>query len=186
MKTVLAIAAVAGTAAVSSAATGGFSFLAPTQVVEGQTFSVSVVATGDQANAIAGFNVAIAAANAASVGAPVGNPALFVFSTFDGVGDFEASGAANLFGKQAFASGAEIFSFQVTAGAAGTSIELSSQAGTVDAVASLAFGVDVGAFFLDTPYDTVNFGTASISVIPTPGVAGLLGLGGLVAARRRR
>ncbi len=186
MKTVLAIAAVAGTAAVSSAATGGFSFLAPTQVVEGQTFSVSVIATGDQQNAIVAFNIAVGAAGAAAVGAPTGNANLFTFDLFSGTGDFEASGGTNVFAKLALASGAEIFTFDVTAGAAGSTIDLSTAAGTVDALAPLAFGVDAGFFLLDTPYDTVNFGAARISVIPTPGVAGLLGLGGLVAARRRR
>jgi hypothetical protein len=189
MKTVVAIAAVAGAAAVSSADVGGFSFVAPTQVVEGSTFQVDLVATGDEPNAIVAFNVQIDAAGAAGVSAPTAadfNAALFAFNTFAGAGDFDASGGTNVFAKASLDSGAILFSFDVTAGAAGSTIDLSSAAGTVDALSTLAYGLDVGFFLDDTPYGTVNFGSASVRVIPTPGVAGLLGLSGLAVARRRR
>jgi hypothetical protein len=131
------------------------------------------------------------AVGAAGVSAPTAadfNAALFASNTFAGAGDFDASGGTNVFAQQSLPSGSVLFSFDVTAGAAGSSIELSSAAGTVDALSTLAHGVidSSGFFFIDTPYGTVNFGSASVRVIPTPGVAGLLGLSGLAVARRRR
>jgi hypothetical protein len=184
MKNVVAIAAVAGVAAAAAAQTSGsISFVAPTSVSAGETFSVLVVATGDQANAIVGFNLAISAAGADAVAVGTPNPELFAFSTFSGVGDFEASGGSNVFAKAALSSGAALFSFDVTAGS--SNIDLTAQAGTVDAVSALEWGDDVGFFLLNTPYDNVVFNGATV-VVPAPGAMAVLGLGGLAAARRRR
>ncbi len=185
MKNAIAIAAVAGIAAAAAAQTSGsISFNAPAQVNAGETFTVEVIASGDQAG-ILSFNLAISAANAASVGSPTGNAALFTFGTFAGVGDFEASGGANAFAKQQLANGSVLFSFQVTAGS--SNIDLSAAAGTIDGggAGTLTYGVDAGFFFLPTDFDNISFNGATV-VVPAPGAAALLGLGGLAAARRRR
>jgi hypothetical protein len=184
VKNAIAISAIAGFAAAAAAQTSGsISFIAPTQVAAGETFDVLVVATGDQVNAIVGFNLAISAANAASVAVGAPNPELFAFSTFDGVGDFEASGGTNVFAKAALASGSALFAFSVTAG--NSNIDLSAQAGTVDALGPLEWGDDVGFFLLNTTYDNVTFNGATV-IVPAPGAMAVLGLGGLAAARRRR
>jgi hypothetical protein len=184
VKNAIAITAIAGFAAAAAAqSAGGISFNAPTSVAAGETFSVDVVATGDQAEAIVGFNLAISASDAASVGAPTGNASLFAFSTFSGVGDFEASGGTNVFAKASLPSGSVLFSFDVTAGS--SNVVLSAQAGTVDALNALEWGEDVGFFLLNNAYDSVSFEDFTV-IVPAPGAMAVLGLGGLAAARRRR
>lgn len=202
MKNAIAIAAVAGIAAAAAAQTSGsISFNAPAQVSAGQTFTVEVIASGDVAqNTIVSFNLAIFADGAADVIDPIpssnsgpgtGNPGLFVFSVFDktafpaGLGDFEASGGSNVFAFQAFNSGVTLFSFQVTAGS--SNIDLSAVDGTIDGGGggTLTWGQREQFFLLPIDYDVVTFNPFTV-VVPAPGAAALLGLGGLAVARRRR
>jgi hypothetical protein len=179
--------ALAGIAAGAYAqTTGNISFNAPSQAVAGETFTVEVIASGDQAG-ILSFNLAISITGpAAVVGMPSGNPTLFTFATFDGVGAFEVSGGANAFAKQQLPNGSVLFSFQMTL-LAPRPVTLSASAGTIDGggAGTLTYGTDTGVFLLPTDFDEVMFNDYCIC-IPTPGAAAPLALAGLVAARRRR
>jgi hypothetical protein len=178
--------ALAGIAAGAHAQTvGTISFNAPAQLNFGEVFTVEVIASGDQ-NGILSFNLAITMTNLSLVGTPIGNSSLFTFNTFDGVGDFEASGGANAFGKQQLPNGSVLFSFQaiLDPGANGAAIDASP--GTIDGGGggTLTYGTDVGFFLLPTDFDIVRFQSPFFP--PAPGSLAPVALGGLYAARRRR
>ncbi len=185
MKTALHAIALAGIAAGAHAqSVGTISFNAPAQVNFGEVFTVEVIASGDQ-DGILSFNLAITLSNLSLVGTPRGNQSLFTFNTFDGVGDFEASGGANLFAFQQLPNGSVLFSFQaiLDPGANGAAIDASP--GTIDGggAGTLTYGT-VGLFLVPTDFDIVRF--QNISFPPAPGSLAPLALAGLVAARRRR
>ncbi|MEO1511734.1 MAG: hypothetical protein AAFU70_06660, partial [Planctomycetota bacterium] len=73
----------------------------------------------------------------------------------------------------------DLFSIQVTAGGEGL-IDLTP---AVSALSITTGANDAG--FVVTDFDVI-FESARVEVVPTPGAAAVLGLGGLVAARRRR
>ncbi|MEM7622764.1 MAG: hypothetical protein AAF235_06125 [Planctomycetota bacterium] len=54
---------------------------------------------------------------------------------------------------------------------------------------TIVLGTNSNDFFnanISVGADSIQFNTASIEIVPTPGTAAIIGLGGLVAARRRR
>ncbi len=187
----LALAGIAGSAYAQT--TGGVSFVAPTQVQAGETFTVDVIGTGTfspgRPGNIAMFNLAITAANNAGIANITGNPDLFIFSDYSGqpgMGDFEVSGGANVFAFQTLSSGSVLFSFDVTAGARGQTIFLDAAPGTIDPTAPLYWIRSGGFFYLPSANDVVIFTPATVEVIPTPAAAPALALAGLFVARRRR
>lgn len=72
----------------------------------------------------------------------------------------------------------EVFRFTFLAGTAGRTIDIDSPITNVNLYAN-------AAGMLTTPYEITTDG-AQIQIIPAPGAAALLGLGGLVSCRRRR
>ncbi len=188
MKTALHALAVCGLAAAAQAQTAGsISFNAPTQIQVGDTFTVEVIATGDQPLAIVSFNLEIGTTSRAEiVSGPVGNASLFQFSTFDLSDDgFQASGGSNVFANQALPSGVVLFTFEARLlepiPLPFLDLGLFARAGSIDALAPLSYGEPAPFFLLPQAYDTVTYNN-----IPTPTACAPLALAGLVAARRRR
>ncbi|MEL6329480.1 MAG: hypothetical protein AAFR38_07440 [Planctomycetota bacterium] len=189
MKNSIAMAAVAGLA---SAAAGqvNISVIAPAQVNEGETFTVFIAADASVQNVgTTGFATSISGNGAANAGSvtdelsapspPGGFTVVSASASELVVENFVAFFGS--FGREGIgASGQEnLYSFTVTAGAAGL-----INIGTGLSNQSLATGAN-DAGFIATNFD-VSFGSAVVEVVPTPGAAAVLGLGGLVAARRRR
>jgi hypothetical protein len=188
MKTALHALALCGIAAAAHAqSTGTISFNAPTQVLVGDTFTVEVVASGDQPLAIVGFNLEIGTTSRAEiVSGPVGNASIFQFNTFDvGSDGFQASGGSNVFGNQALPSGVVLFTFQARLlepiPLPFLDLGIFARAGSIDAIPALSYGEATPFFLLPQAYDTVIY-----SNIPAPTAAAPLALAGLFAARRRR
>ena len=67
---------------------------------------------------------------------------------------------------------------------AGTSLNIEDAAGTYDLTGLSVFNWTIGRF--GNPGAEYNYETLTITVIPAPAGVALLGLGGLVLARRRR
>lgn len=96
---------------------------------------------------------------------------------------FDISMQSNSFAGNNFSAGLVLFSFDVVADQAGPIVVTTSQ-GTISTF-NAATGLP-GAFTPSVAYDVVNFGSITVPVVPAPGAAAVLGLGGLAVARRRR
>jgi len=192
MNKTIAIASVAGfaglAAAQSSAAYTMTASASQVNLGETVTFSVMGMATSGQVgnnSGINGVNLSVdIAGGAADLASVVSNDETFgatnVIADAEG---FDISFSANSFAGNNFSSGLVLFSFDVTATQLGT-LEITTGQGQVSTF-NAATGLP-GAFTQSVPYDIVDFASASVNVVPTPGAAAVLGLGGLAAARRRR
>ncbi|MEL6329476.1 MAG: hypothetical protein AAFR38_07420 [Planctomycetota bacterium] len=190
MKNVAALA-VAGMA---SAAAGQvtISVSAPAQVNPGETFLVTVSAAAESSITVGttGFDLSISGdatyvdGSIADLLNAISPPGGFtvVEERDDGVvaenfvaffGSFGGNEGIGANGSQ------DLFSIQVTAGGEGL-IDLTP---AVSALSITTGANDAG--FVVTDFDVI-FESARVEVVPTPGAAAVLGLGGLVAARRRR
>ncbi len=188
MKHTIAIAALAGIATGAHAQTSGtVSFNAPDEVQPGERFLVEVIGSGNQSG-ILSFNLAVTVTGpAAVVGMPAGNPDLWVFNTFDGVGSFEAYGSDNPFALEQLANGSVLFTFELSVVGAGP-VRISASPATIvsGGAGTLTYPVDGFTGFVGWDFDRITFEDALIRSIPAPSALTPLSLAGLVAARRRR
>jgi len=194
MKSAIAIAAVAGIATVASAQNVGTVSLASSAgtVGFGDTFTISVsVSDNISGNSVFAFDIEVSGAGAGgdfSTGAPTADAGVFGFS-----GASTATGATGLGGSSDILGpdldpaldGVTVYTFQVTAGNTEGVIDFSSADGG-GPNAAMQWGVEGGIVILPADYDSIDFGGVSVTVTPAPSGMALLGLGGLVAARRRR
>ena len=192
MKSAIAIAAVAGLATVASAQNVGTVTLTSSaaSVLTGETFTIGVVLSDNiSGNSVFGFDVEVVGAGAAfSSSAPTADASIFGFN-----GAATASGATGLGGSSDILGpdlnpsldGVTVYTFQVTAGAEVGSIDFSAQDGA-GPNAAMQWGVEGGIVIVPADYDSIEFNGVSVNVTPAPSGMALLGLGGLVAARRRR
>lgn len=189
MKSAIAIAAVAGLATVASAQNVGTVTLTSSAatVASGATFTVGVVLSDNiSGNSVFSFDLSISGTGDYNAAAPVADAGVFGFaggsdgSTVTGLG-----GSTDILGPTLDSSldGVQVMSFQVTAGAAGV-ITFDAAAGAVNS--AMTYGIEGGIVILPGEYDEIIFEGVSITVTPAPSGMALLGLGGLVAARRRR
>lgn len=201
MKNVFAIAAVAALAGAATAQDFTITAMAPASVNPGETYTVDfwgAVDGGfvDGTSAIAGFGVdamgsgsvaGVTAANIAGWAAGFG-----VAGTVNGANVEGISGGqlANLFGILNpgidLSNPILLFSIDVTAGASGS---VTYVAGNPNVNGGLSFYPDNedGASIV-APNDsgtTLTMVSATTSIVPAPASIALLGLGGLVARRRR-
>ncbi|MEM7754587.1 MAG: hypothetical protein AAF297_03010 [Planctomycetota bacterium] len=189
---IAAIAIVAGIAGVASAQTAAAYTVSasPSPVTPNGIISVQVMggATAGQIgnnSGINGVNLSVEIAGGDYVdGSFAGNGEVFGGVNFaaDGEG-FDTSFSSNSFAGVNFSDGLVLFSFDVMAGASGT-VDITTSEGTISLFAA-ATGLP-GAFQTSVGYDSIDFGSASVAIVPAPGAAALLGLGGLAVARRRR
>lgn len=194
MKNSIVIAAVAGFAAVASAqSVATYSMSAsvdpnPANLGDTVTFSVMGMATAGQIgnnSGINGVNLSVEISGGSYVdGSAASNPETFGQTNVVNDGDgFDISFSSNSFAGNNFSDGIVLFSFDVAADQVGF-IDVTTSQGAVS-VFNAATGLP-GAFQPSVAYDVVNFATDRVQVVPTPGAAAVLGLGGLAAARRRR
>ncbi|MEM9560100.1 MAG: hypothetical protein AAF995_07305 [Planctomycetota bacterium] len=199
MKTAFAAAVLAGVAGIASAQSLDV-VASPNSILPGGSYDVQVfansdgsIAAGANGIAFAGFGLTVSVDNG-SIGLAGGdtsaiNTALLFGATVDdnGDGSFTLVGGqtANLFGLLNPGINQEdpilLFSFTVSGAAEGTSTVSVGQADGRDF--AIAWYPDSQAGASET---FITSGSATVDVVPTPAAAGLLGLGGLVAARRRR
>ena len=203
MKNAIALAAVAGIASAAAAQTATLNIVASQSVVNSQVtnmITLSVYGSADFGTHIAGGGVQLSAAGGAGVvgamGVGVEAWGAIGFADQGDAGDGNYTGV--VFGQLIFPplfppapesdfSNGEVllatFTVEILAGSAGQ-IDWSSAA-----VAS-AGGVVLNIFDAGdnsaTDVTAANFGGASVTVVPAPSAMALLGLGGLVAGRRRR
>lgn len=179
MKNAIAIAAVAG---IATAATAQSFSLVPSaaSINEGDSYTVDLVMSAPAGfSAIAGFEIVITVDNGtisnASLAAFLNTAPNVVVAgntvTFGGGQLPAAFGGGN--------AGTTLASFQVDGATAGFSNGSSAQGSAAPQWFSDAGG------FAGTEFQA-SYGGSSVEVVPTPAAAALLGLGGLVAARRRR
>jgi len=112
--------------------------------------------------------------NFANLMAGTGTPAAANGASVEAVNIFNAA----LLQTNDPANPIDIFTFDVVTSGVG---ELSYSASGVYTVFA-----DDGIFTLGDEFSTATVNSDSVSIVPAPGAAALLGLGGLVAARRRR
>ena len=191
MKTI-AIATVAGFAAVSAAQSVATFTVTPsaTEIAPGGTVTFEVTAQADSGlvgnnSGIGGVNLSVDIANGTlDMGSLSATSSAFgQVNTDESDSNFQISFQANSFAGDNFDIGEVLFSFSVTAGDIGT-LDISTSQGSLSGF-NAAVGIPA-PFGTAVAYDTVNFGGASVNVIPAPGAVAVLGLGGLAAARRRR
>jgi len=202
MKNVFAIAAVAALAGVATAQDFTITAVAPAEVNEGEFYTVefwgavSGASFVDGLSAIAGFGVdAMGSGNIASVSVATGvdwNLGFFVEGVVNGSNVEGISGGqlANLFGilnpAIDLSNPIMLFTIQVEAGTVGTATYV---AGNPNINGGLSFYPDNqdGASIV-APNDagtTLTMIAATTNIVPAPASLALLGLGALVARRRR-
>jgi len=196
MKNALALIAVAGIASAASAQNFSLSISgAPTSVAEGAVFTVDIIGNADVGTHMLGGSFTMSSNSALVSSIAWTNAAWSSFNTdggYAGGGNYDAVifGQLVIPGVPPFdvpAAGSElgsaIGSFQITLGA-GTGV-LDLNLGAEDPFTLQVLDVDSGALS-DSSQGQLALNGASINVTPAPSAMALLGLGGLVAGRRRR
>jgi len=192
MKSGIAIAAVAGLAAVASAqGTKGIVELtaSSTSVAVGDVVTIGVVVDDISPSGVLAFDLMVTSADAGFtvLGAPTFNAAVFGAS-----GAALANGATGLGGStdilgpgfEAPLNGLTVYTFQIMITAAFSGEIVFNSADGTGPNAAMQYAITGGIVLLPGAYDTINHGT--LRLVPAPSGMALLGLGGLVAARRRR
>ena len=203
MKNALALIAVAGIASAATAQNGSLSMTSSAMTVDSTTttsFTLSVYADADFGSAIAGGGFSLSAVGGAGIVTDmVGSTpdwAALGFQDNGHAGDGNYNGL--IFGQLIFppfipaAPESMLGSGPVLVGTFAVTIAADS-AGVVD----WSTGGGVGPFVLEvftddggagtmTQLTDLDFGGVSVNVVPAPSAMALLGLGGLVAGRRRR
>jgi MYXO-CTERM domain-containing protein len=206
MKNAIAIAVVAGLAAAASAQDFEISMVAPESVATNSTYTVEVWGTVsggswvDGVSAMAGFGIDAIATEGASLVTANGGSVLSGWASGFGTdgtvngADLEGTSGgqlANLFGI--LNPGIDmnnpilLFTFDVSVGAAGGSVTYTPANPNVNGGLSYYPDSEDGASVI-APNDsgtTLSLVGATTRVVPAPASLALLGLGGLVARRRR-
>ena len=196
MKSTIALVAIAGFAA---AATAGSSFTlsigAPASVEEGTTFNVDVFGDATVGTHMLGGSFSMSSGSSLISGMSWTPAAWSAFNTdngYAGNGDYNSVifGQLVIFGIPGFdvpaaasALGSLIGSFEVTLGAGTGDINFAINAGSPFSLETLTAGA-AGTF--QSGSANTNLGSATVTVTPAPSAMALLGLGGIVAGRRRR
>ncbi len=201
MKTT-ALIAVAGLAAAATAQTITLSLVpSSTSVAFGETFTIAVNASFSGGTAVAfglaNLRISVDPASGFTASNLVASPNFFqqagaILTANTPVGGATAQGGnlppSFIPGDNDLFTGGTLFSFDVTAGdVAGDfsySVGRNNAAQTLFRLFSSLTSTSGGPLTIQDSAVTIN--TATITVTPTPGAAGVLALGGLVAARRRR
>ncbi len=203
MKNALALIAVAGIASAATAQNGSLSMTSSAMTVDSTTttsFTLSVYADADFGSAIAGGGFSLSAVGGAGIVTDmVGSTpdwAALGFEDQGHAGDGNYTGL--IFGQLIFppfipaAPESMLGNGPVLIGTFAVTIAADS-AGVID----WSTGGGVGPFVLEvftddggagtmTQLTDLDFGGVSVNVVPAPSAMALLGLGGLVAGRRRR
>ncbi len=204
MKNAIALAAVAGIASAAAAQTATLNIVASQSVVNSQTTSsitLSVFASADFGTHIVGGGFALDATGGAGVvGAMAATPVAWGAGAANDRGDGGDGNYIGLvFGQTVFPdfgfppnpasdfTGGEVlvatFSVEILAGSSGV-VDWST---AVDALSQFTLQIFDGGDNSSTVPASFNFGsTGAVNVVPAPSAMALLGLGGLVAGRRRR
>ncbi len=193
MKSGIAIAAVAGlaTVAVGQTTKGIINVTASQSVVSvGDIVTIGVVLDDASPSGVLSFDISVTSADAgfSVLGAPTFNAGVFGPS-----GSALANGATGLGGTTDILGPtldaplnnlANVYTFQImiTAGFDGLIVFNSSDGPGPNA--AMQWAVEGGLVLLPGQYDSINHGTVRLT--PAPSGLALLGLGGFVAARRRR
>ena len=200
MKNVITLAAVAGIASAAAAQSGSLSIVPSVSTIDSQvstSFTLSVYGDADFGTAIAGGEFALSATGGGMVNGMTGAAAAWGAGFQNDRGHTGHGNHAGLvFGQLIFppvlpphadsllAGGPVllgVMTVSIDADSAGT-INWSTAAGQGSFVLEIYNDAD-GSF---TQLTATNAGTASVNVVPAPSAMALLGLGGLVAGRRRR
>ncbi len=203
MKSTLTLVAVAGLASAAAAQTGSLSIVPSAMTVDSTTttsFTLSVYADADFGTAVAGGGYSLSATGGAGIvtDMTVGVPdwAALGFQDDAHAGDGNYNGV--IFGQLIFPpfipaapdslldSGPVLIStFTVTIAANSAGVVDWSTGGGVGPFVIEIFTDDGGSGSFTQLID-LDFGGAQVNVVPAPSAMALLGLGGLVAGRRRR
>jgi len=197
MKNAITLAAIAGIASAAAAQTGALSIVPSDLVVDSTvqtSFTLSVYGNADFGTHVAGGEFAISATGGSMVNAMTGDTAAWGAL---GLNDRGHTGGGNhaglVFGQLIFPPfippAAESALGPVLLGVMTVSIDADS-AGIIDfsTTNGLGFIMEIyneadGSF---TQLTAADFGGAQVEIVPAPSAMALLGLGGLVAGRRRR
>ncbi len=205
MKNAFTLIAVAGIASASTAQTGSLSIVPSAMTVDSTTttsFTLSVYGDADFGTAIAAGRFSLSAVGGAGIVTDMS------FSVVDWATLLEDQGHAGDGNYADVAFGQLVFppffppaddsllgdepvylgSFAVTIAADSIGvIDWSTGGGDGDTVMEIFTDIGGGGFFFTQLTELeMNFGGASVNVVPAPSAMALLGLGGLVAGRRRR
>jgi len=196
MKNALALIAVAGIASAASAQNFSLSIAgAPTSVAEGATFTIDIIGDADVGTHMLGGSFTMSSNSALVSNITWSNASWSAFNT-DGGYAGNGNYGANIFGQLVIPGvppfdvpavgselGSAIGSFQVTLGA-GTGV-LDLGLGAESPFTLQVLDVNTGTLS-DSSQGQLSLNGASINVTPAPSALALMGLGGLVAGRRRR
>ena len=196
MKNAIALIAVAGMATIASAgADFSLSIVAPTEVAEGATFTVDVLGDASVGTHMLGGSFSMSSGSALISNMTWANAAWSSFNTdggYAGNGNYNAVvfGQIVIPGIPGFDTphagsvlGSRIGSFQVTLGAGTGSIEFALNGGSPFSLETITQGVSGSN---QSSQGNLSLNGATVRVTPAPSAMALLGLGGLVAGRRRR
>ncbi len=188
MKSTIAVAAVAGLATVASAQVGSVTLTASQTVASaGDLITISVYVDDDGTTpGVFSFDIAVTSGDAGfSVsGGPTPNGAVFGWA-----GAALANGATGLGGStdifgptfDAPLNGLAVYSFQIQYNGGEVTFTASDGAGPNPALQTVSEG---GLVLLPAAYASIDLG--SVRITPAPSGLALLGLGGMIAGRRRR
>ncbi len=191
MKSAITIAAVAGLATVASAQNVGTVTLsaADATIAVGGMTTISVTLSDNIAgNSVFAFDLDVTASGAAHTLSDQQVDA-GVFGFGGGIAGSVASGlggSSDILGPDLDPSldGVTVFTFKVTGDAEGL-IDFAASDGTGPNPA-MQWGMGGGIVIAPALYDSIEFVGTRVTVTPAPSGMALLGLGGLVATRRRR